>query len=118
MKPNNNHMKFGNMSITDVSCVVFKSTKYPNGDIENKKVKTVKWDRKPAAILEDALPATYNEEYAWVCVNARMNGEDIDSPTIGCAMGDKEMISLIKRLYNSPKYDKWFHSPTINIDKL
>lgn len=111
-------MKFGNMNITDVSSVVFKSTKYPNGDIDNKQVKTVKWERKPAVSLEDALPASYKEEYAWVCVNARKDGEDIESPTLGCTMGDREMIRLVKMLYNSPKYDKWFHSPTLNIDKL
>lgn len=113
-------MKFNRMNLSNVSSVVFKSTKFKvdedSGNV-TPIVKTVKWDRKRADSM--GLGEDYRDEYAWICVNARIDGVTKDDhQTLGVVESDATMINRIKRLNNSPRYEFWFNSPTINIDKL
>lgn len=110
-------MKFGNLDITDVSHAVFKTIEhniddYGNDDI---KVKTTAWERRPSDDYIEIFENNNVEEYVWVCVNHRINGVDAPSKSVGQVKPDSEFIQIMKKIYNSPKYKKWFHRNTMNM---
>jgi hypothetical protein len=112
-------MKFGNLDITDVSNAVFKTVEYRlekhTGETIEKTVKTTAWERKPAGRYLQNMGDNYTQDYVWVCVNHRVNGVDSPNGSVGTVKDDSLFIWVLKKIYDNPRYDKWFHKNTINM---